>query len=243
MQEVRSLQEVEQMQLPSSVFLTVEAIKSLGAVWHLEHPSHGHTYAGQQTVQRSNHWPSHSLACHRSTTYFKLDGETKPAPSELLQSLPLEIRNALERQAQSPCSAASPPAAVASALSTPVTAAISALTPAPRPRSFCWTACGTATLATCGALARAAALSTRGAIYLGGRLCSASEPCLFHLDSLPLRTARRRSFATPNAQKPPRSADLRHGWETAIYQASASQNVLAKSRGLAPEQIFGLFDL
>eukprot|EP00434_Breviolum_minutum_P022250 symbB.v1.2.019636.t1/scaffold1616.1/size109294/12 len=150
-QEVPSFTDLRKVQLPTTVFLCVEAI--------------------------------------RSTTYFCQEGGSegigeKSMPSELLESLPPEIRTALaERQeayqayqTPSPSSAASP----LTVLKAPSSG------PKPTPskssglKTFFFTSCGALSWAACSAMGQAAQLTTRGSVYL----CRAGASNLCALPSL-----------------------------------------------------------
>jgi len=150
-QEAPSFTDLRKVQLPTTVFLCVEAI--------------------------------------RSTTYFCQEGGSegigeKSMPSELLESLPPEIRTALaERQeayqayqTPSPSSAASP----LTVLKAPSSG------PKPTPskssglKTFFFTSCGALSWAACSAMGQAAQLTTRGSVYL----CRAGASNLCALPSL-----------------------------------------------------------
>ncbi|CAK9042793.1 unnamed protein product [Durusdinium trenchii] len=141
-QAAPSLTELRKIQLPVSIFFTVESI--------------------------------------RSTTFFCQEGGSeglKTVPSELLESLPPEIRTALaERQANqspSPSSAASPH---------PQVQRVQAVQGAPGSgskeastgrsvRSFCWSACATISWASCRCLGQGLRCSGRAALHLCGNPC------------------------------------------------------------------------
>lgn len=149
-QEGPTLTDLKKIQLPTSVFLCVEAI--------------------------------------RSTTYFSKEGGSEgigeSVPSELLESLPPEIRTALaERQeayqayqSPSPSSAASPLTVMKAPSAGPKSAPKIEAARASR-ASFFWTALGVASWAACSALGQAGKLTTRASLYVCQAACQAPNLC------------------------------------------------------------------